>query len=146
MYCVPITDLTKSKIPTQRWISRLLSRRVRVEGHRTGYLFARPKGRKASLGDYDPLFRDYLARAQRIRPQLFSGLVAIEDFSLRRSLRRGATTEAENNNVDTVAIELTNRWRRKEAARGSEAGLSMRQVYTQVSRAVVAALRFSQSH
>ena len=108
-HCVPIADLTKSKIPTRRWISRLLSRRVRVEGHRTGYLFARPKGRKASLGDYDPLFRDYLARAQRIRPQLFLGLVAIEDFSLRRSLQRGATTEAENNNVDTVAIELTNR-------------------------------------
>ena len=58
------------------------------------------------------------------------------------SLRRGATTEAENNNVDTVAIELTNRWRKKEAARGSEASLSMRQVYTQVSRAVLVVLCF----
>ena len=59
---------------------------------------------------------------------------------------RRATTEAENNNVDTVGIELTNRWRKKEATRGSEAGLSMREVYTQVSRAVVATLWFSQSH
>ena len=54
--------------------------------------------------------------------------------------------EAENINVDTVVIELTNGSRKKEAARGSEAGVSMRQVYTQVSRVVVAVLRFSQGH
>ena len=48
--------------------------------------------------------------------------------------------------MDTVAIEIINRCRKREAARGTEAGLSMRQVYTQVSRAVVASLRFSRSH
>ena len=57
---------------------------------------------------------------------------------------RGATTEAENKNVDTADIELINRCRKREATRGTEAGLSMRQVYTQVSRAVVESLRFSQ--
>ena len=113
---------------------------------RIDYLFARPKGCKASLGDYDPLFRDYLERAQKARPKLFTAGVPIKDFSLRRSLRRGATTESENNNVDKVAIELTNRQRKKEAARGAEAGLFMRQVYTQVSRVVVAAPWFPQSH
>ena len=77
---------------------------------------------------------------------MFPNSVAIRDYSLRRSLRRGATIESENNKVDTVAIELINRWRKKETAKGAEAGLPMRQVYTQVNRAVVAALRFSQSH
>ncbi len=145
-HCVPLADQTKSGLPTRRWISRLLHRRHRLEGSSCGYLFCRKTGKKASLGDYDPLFRDYLARTQRQHPKLFPNSVAIEDYSLRRSLRRGATTESENNNVDTVAIELINRWRKKEAAKGAEAGLSMRQVYTQANRAVVAALRFSQSH
>ena len=145
-HCVPLADQTQSRIPTRRWISRMLHRRAIGDQDKVGYLFARPKGRKSSLGDYDPLFRDYLERAQEKKPKLFTAGVPIKDFSLRRSLRRGATTEAENNNVDAVAIELTNRWRKKEAARGAEAGLSMRQVYTQVSRAVVATLRFSQSH
>ena len=109
-------------------------------------MFAREMGKKASLGDYDPIFRDYVERAMKLKKGLFSKAVSVDNYSLRRSLRRGATTEAENNNVDPVAIELINRWRKKESARGAEAGLSMRQVYTQVSRAIVAVLRFSQSH
>ena len=145
-HCVPLADKTKSKIPTRRWISRLLYRRVMWEGDRSGYLFATSTKKKANLGDYDDLFRHYVSRVMKAKPELFSGAEAVNDFSLRRSPRRGATTEAENNNVDVAAIELINRWRKKEAARGAEAGLTMRQVYTQVSRAVKAALRFSQSH
>ena len=87
-----------------------------------------------------------MEREQNRSPKLFNGGVAIKDCSLRRSLRRGATTKFEINNVDSITIKLINRWRKKEAARDAEAGLSMRQVYTQVSRAVKAALRFSQSH
>ena len=145
-HCVPLADMTKSRIPTRRWVSRLLSHRIHWEGNRSGYLFSRRNGKKASMGDYDPMFRDYLERAMKKSPALFSKSVALQYYSLRRSLRRGATTEAENNNVDPVTIELVNRWRKKEAAKGAEAGLTMRQVYTQVSRAVKAALRFSQSH
>ena len=104
-HCVPLADQTKSGIPTQRWISRILHHRTMVDKDRVGYLFARLKGRKASLGDYDPLFRDYLERGQKARPKLSTAGVPIKDFSLRRSLRRGATTKAESNNVDTVVIE-----------------------------------------
>ncbi len=34
--------------------------------------------------------------------------------------------------VDTKVIKLVNHWRKKEAAKGSEPGLPMHQVYTQV--------------
>ena len=81
-----------------------MHRRAIFDNDRIGYLFARSKGRKVSLGDYDPLFRDYLERAQKARPKLSTAGVPIKDFSLRRSLGRGATTESENNNVDMVAI------------------------------------------
>ena len=111
-----------------------------------GFFFARDNGRKSSIGDYDPMFRNLLERGQKMHPDLFTTGVFIGDFSLRRSPRRGATTEAENNNVDTAGIELINQWMKREAARGIEAGIFMRQVYTQLSRAVVASLRFSQSH
>ena len=81
-----------------------------------------------------------------MHPELFTTGVFIGDFSLRRSPRRGATTEAKNNKVYTAAIKLINRCRKREATRGTEAGLSMRQVYTQVSRAVLASLHLSKSH
>ena len=43
----------------------------------------------ASFGDYDPLFREYLTRLREQDPGLFTQAVKIEDYSLRRSPRRG---------------------------------------------------------
>ena len=93
-------------------------------------MFARDNARKASTGDYDPIFRKFLERGKNMHPELFTTGVFIGHFSIRRSPRREATTEVENNNVDTAAIEMINRWRKREAVRGTEAGLSMQQVYT----------------
>ena len=140
-HCVPLADQTKSNIPTWRWVSRLLHRRSVMEGKRNGHLSARQNGSKASLGDYDPMCRAKY-------PKRFLEAVAINDYSLRRSLRRDATTESQNNQVDlVVAIELNNRWRKKEAVKGVESTrFTLRQVLTQVSRAVVAALQFYQIH
>ena len=60
--------------------------------------------RKASLRDYDPMFINLLEQGQNMYPELLTTGFIIGDFSLRRSPRRGATTEAENNNVYTAAI------------------------------------------
>ena len=86
---------------------------------------------------------------ERVReefPDRFSKAVDIRNYSLRRSPRRGATTTAANNKVDETTTELIGRWRRREKARGAEPGLPMRQVYTQVSNALEALIRYSQSH
>ena len=107
-------------------------------------MFYRDNGSKASIGDYDHIPRNLLERGQKMHPEFLTTGFFIGNFSLRRSLRRGATTEAENKNVDTEAIEIINICRKREATRGTEAGLSMRQVYTQVYKAVVESLRFSQ--
>ena len=145
-HLLPMADMGKSKIPTRRWVSRLLHRRVTIEGSKHGYLFARERGQKGSIGDYDPLFRAYIERTMKARPGLFPKGVDVEDFSLRRSPRRGSTTSATNNKVHPLAIELMNRWRMREKARGAEPGLSMRQVYTQVRDTIDAALEYSLSH
>ncbi len=42
--------------------------------------------------------------------------------------------------------ELINRWCMKEAAKGSEAGLAMRQVYTQVRSTLPTMLKYSKAH
>jgi hypothetical protein len=76
---------------------------------------------------------------------LFPTVVEASDFSLWRSPRRGAVLETTNHGVDTQVIELINRWRKKEAARGSEPGLPMRQVYTQVRNTLPTMLEFSRA-
>ena len=95
-HCVPIADQTKSGIPTQRLISRMLYQRTRVDKDRICYLFARSKGCKASLGDYDPLFRDYLERKKRLNPsysrlQFLSMSLAYEGCSRGEQLQKHKT-------------------------------------------------------
>ncbi len=70
------------------------------------------------------------ARDKDIR--LVPAAVEATDFSLWRSPRQGAVLETTNGGVATQVIELVNCWRKKEVAKGSEPGLPMQQVYTQV--------------
>ena len=84
-------------------------------------MLARDNGSKASIGYYDHILRNLLERGQKMHPELFTIGVFIGNFSLRRSLRRGATTEAENKNVDTAAIELINRCRKRDKSRSINA-------------------------
>ena len=128
-HCIPIGDHSKIRIPTRHWITRLLRRRIELEGCTKGCLFARPNGDKASLGYYNPLFKDYMERAKTRFPARFSKGVGIRDYSLQRSPRRAATTHVANNKVDETT-ELVSRWRKREKAKGAKPGLSMRQVYT----------------
>ncbi len=71
--------------------------------------------------------------------------VETSDFSLWCPLRRGAVLETTTHKVDVQVIELIIWGRKKEAARGSEAGLPMRQVYTQVRSALPTMKEFSRA-
>ncbi len=53
--------------------------------------------------------------------------------------------ETTTNRVDVQVIELINWWRKTKAARGSEAGLPMRQVYTQVRSTLPTMKEFSRA-
>ena len=87
---------------------------------------------RLKFGQYDPLFRGLIDQAQERHPRLLPEAVDTEDFSLWRSPRQGLVLETTNQDLAEKVIELINRWHKKEAAKGSEAGLPMRQACTQV--------------
>ena len=118
------------------WIERLLHRRVNHQSRTKGWLFANSDGTRARFGNFDETFRRLISLAREKSPGVLPAAVDINDFSLWRSPRRGAVLETTNQDVSEKVIELVNRWRKKEAAKGSEPGLPMRQVYTQVRSAV----------
>ena len=62
------------------------------------------------------------------------------DTRLRRSLRRGSTTEVLNRVLDTSVIKSNNIWRKREGGRGGGKWLSMVMTYTQVENALGGAL------
>ena len=87
-----------------------------------------------------------IAKARDKNPRLVPAVVEGTDFSLWRSPRRGAVLETTNHGVDaSKVIELVNCWRKKEATKGSEPGLPMRQVYTQVRNTLPVMLEFSRA-
>jgi hypothetical protein len=62
---------------------------------------------------------------------------------VRRSMRRGATTEALNAGIDGPTIDANNDWRKVEAAKGKMPRYSMHQRYTQVFQDLKHQLMFS---
>ena len=86
----------------------------------------------------------YMVELHQQRPELFSVGTVLGLYSLRRSMRRGAILETVGR-VDNFIVKLMNRWRKKEGARGSEAGLCMRQAYTQMRSMVMQLLLYSKA-
>jgi hypothetical protein len=90
-------------------------------------------------------FRAFIDSAREQHEGLLPDAVETGDFSLWRSPRRGAMLETTNQDVSEKVIELINRWHKKEAAKGSEAGLPMCQVYRQVRSTLPVMLKFSKA-
>ena len=82
-------------------------------------MFVRDIERKASIGDYDTMIRNLQEQGKTMHPEFFTTGVFHGSFRLIRIPRRGVTMKAENNNVDTAAIEVFNLWTKREVARGT---------------------------
>jgi hypothetical protein len=54
------------------------------------------------------------------------------EFGVRRSMQRGATTEALNAGIDGPTTDENNGWRKVESSKGKMPRISMRQRYTQI--------------
>ena len=63
----------------------------------------------------------------------------------RLSSRRGATTEATNDNMTGATLDMVNGWRKRDVFKGTEPGLAMRQVYTDALSAIKTTIQYSQS-
>jgi len=119
-------------------------RRVHLQGRSNGWLFEQKPGKPANFGTYQDYFRTLIDLARQQDPRLLPSSVETTDF-MWQSLHQGAVLETTNHNVDIKVIKLINRWCKKEAARGSEVGLPMRQVYTQVRSTLPTMKEFSRA-
>jgi hypothetical protein len=124
-------------------MERALRHRVHLHEWKTGWLFQDRKGIRLKFGKYDHIFRTLIDIARELHFRLLPEVVEMGDFSLWRSPRRGAVLETTNQDVAEKVIKLINHWRKKEAAKGSEVGRPMCQVYTQVKSTLPTMLKFS---
>jgi hypothetical protein len=109
-----------------------------------GPLFRDSKGKRASTADLDVALHRILERVQKKWPNVIPDTVDIKkEYSVYRSLQRGATAEAQNVGVPQEVIEADNRWRKHSRARGLTPGMSMMERYTDAKASVPALIRFS---
>ena len=81
--------------------------KLNAEQAREGYFFVKGKHRARVL-DYDSTFRAYLTWAKARNGKLFLKNVKIQDYSLWRSLRRGATISQMNNQTPGTVMDEIN--------------------------------------
>ncbi|KAL7565120.1 hypothetical protein ACA910_005126 [Epithemia clementina (nom. ined.)] len=144
---IPLVLQSKSRIANKTWLIRLFLQYKRV-GVTMGPLFReKPTSlNPASARDLDYVFHHSLLRLQEEKPDLIPPSVdVINQYSTRRSLRRGSTTQARNKKVPREVIELNNRWRTEDNARlQAGSGGGMLNVYTDVLATLDTFLRYSE--
>ena len=147
LYFQPLAQVTRSGICVKRWIFRVLEL-YRRSGVMTGPMFrsvsAKGVVKKATVGDMDLLFHDILRQVQFRRPDLLPEKVIVGDeYSVRRSLRRGSTSEAQNVQVPKEVIEANNRWRKHMRSKGILPSMDMIERYSDAKASVTALARYS---
>jgi hypothetical protein len=143
-HLTPLAAMTKSGLHLQKWVQRLVD--VRSQEKKThGPAFSDKQGNMASSYLYE---REILERFQNIqeqRPDLIPREVnVLEEYGLSRSFRRGATSEARARWVKAEDVDLSNRWRNFESAKGHRPRLAMRDHYSDIRLLIPALLRFSE--
>lgn len=148
VYLLFVSKVTKSDFGCDvgTWLNRLLEVRKK-EGRTTGWLFSKKsgerKGEQLEMSHFEGDLHEILKEIQ-ITTKLIPKDISVEErYSVFRSARRGATTEARNREVPDEVIELNNGWRKKERARGKSASLPMIQHYTEDKLSSKIMLKFS---
>jgi hypothetical protein len=140
---LPIAAETGSGLRIREWVERLPDEKARV-GLTTGCMFLKTDGTPAKAIYFEEASVEKLEWIQ----QNTSGIIPLtinlwEEFGVRRSMRRGTTTEALNAGIDGPTIDANTGWRKVEAVKEKMPRFSMRQRYTQVFQDLRHQLRFS---
>ena len=106
---IMVTIRGRFKVETHRkWVGH---RRVWIqgeEGEALGMLFCKSAGGKVRIADYEPVFVDAMNRLHESQPELFLVGTCLENFSLRRLMRRGVVL-AVGGKVSEHVVNLMNR-------------------------------------
>ena len=144
---LPFASVTSSGIEVRLWNERL-SKLLVEEGKdkEVGPAFCREDGTVSRSWDINGELTSALNRVQVLRPDLIPRQIDVEEkFNTYRSFRRGATTRVKVLKIPEDVIELNNRWNKLQNSGRGLSKLPMSQLYTEITQALPAKLRFSKS-
>lgn len=142
LYFQPLAQTTKSGIQVRSWVGRLLvlyKKAKIVSGPVFQSVGKNGSIKKATIGDLDLLLHDILRQVQTRYPDVVPANVKVEDnYSARRSLRRGSTSEAKNVQVPKEVIEANIRWKKHMHSQGVLPSMQMIERYSDAKASIAA--------
>jgi hypothetical protein len=142
-HLTPLASETSSGLKVKEWVKRLVFVRE-SENKVRGPAFCDAQGNIAQSKVYEVALMDRLAYIKSTSPGLIPEDVDIyEDFGISRSFRRGATSTARARGVNDRQVDLVNRWRSFENAKGRRPQLSMHDHYSDIKILIPELVLFS---
>jgi hypothetical protein len=144
-HLTPLAALTSSGIQVRSWVKRLVETKV-SRGYVRGPLFGDEMGLVVKAKTIEMELMECLQGIKETEPGLIPlDLDVYEDFGISRSFRRGATSTARTRGVDDKYVNLINRWRTFEDAKGQRPTLSMQDHYSDIQIILPELMEFSKA-
>ena len=144
----PCVFQTSSGIDVQKWL-KMLSCAHRMFKRQGGPAITNHVGEILSISQIDSKLHEYLIHlfddGVNFPLEIKTSEDIYERFSAFRSLRRASNTRALNMNVSASDIDVINRWKTVEAAKGKKPNRLMRQYYAEVSELKNPFLRYTKA-
>lgn len=144
-HLAPMAATTDSGLEVRAWIRRLVQ--VKEEaGRLRGPAFQDMLGNVISSRQVESRIMDQLQLVNDTQPGVIpTDVDCYEDFGISRSFRRGATSAARTRGVNDKQVELINRWRKFEGAKGRHPSLPMHEHYSDIQVLIPELVKFSQA-
>jgi hypothetical protein len=142
-HLTPLAAVSKSGLQVKTWVRRLVEVRAQEQRSRGAAFGARDGSSLYSWVERELLDR-FTAIQQREPDIIEPDVVVSEEYGINRSFRRGATSEAQARGINPADIDLTNRWRNFEEAKGRRPRMVMRDHYANICLLVPDLIKFSE--
>jgi hypothetical protein len=144
-HLAPLVTVTNSGLDIKKWVEHLVQVREK-EGRTPCPAFCDQLGKIASSSSYELAIMDRLHWVQGSSSAVIPPDIDVyEHFGISRSFRRGATSEARARGVSDKLVDLVNRWRKFENARGRRPALPMQEHYSDSAILIPELLKFSKA-
>ncbi len=144
-HLLPLADISRSGVNIRKCVELLVA--SRREGRVNAlWAFAGREGRKLEFGKMNEMILDQLEEIQTRDTEDVLKLKEVnirEEYSINRSFRRGSATHAQNCKVPSNVIEVQNRWRKFERAKGSRPKVKMIETYADVEQLIPTLVQYS---
>jgi hypothetical protein len=144
-HLAPLAAITNSGLQVKLWVERLLEMRRR-EGRPHGPALCDRHGNIIKPYVYQEALAEKLICIQAAPSSpIPADMEVMEEFGLSRSFRRGSTSTARTRGVNNKLVDLINRWRKFENARGRRPTLVMHKHYLDIEILIPELIKYSQA-